>query len=271
MSFQTLITASELDHLCRTETDVVILDARFHLDDEDWGDRAFAESHIPGAQRASLATDLSGPIIEGVTGRRPFPASADFERTVRSWGIGPSTQVVVYDADRGLMAASRVWLMMRWIGHDAVAVLDGGLPAWEGSGYPMTAEATSPPAPEQTFVASVRPHLLAEVDEVDRVRLDTPTRVFDFRGPRATAGKASATTRPRTHQGSGPRRSSQTLDDDGTFKTPRICESTTTPPQRSGRRRHHLLLRFWGHGRSKRPRHGARRIAGSPHVCRIVE
>ena len=46
MSFQTLITASELDHLCRTETDVVILDARFHLDDEDWGDRAFAESHI---------------------------------------------------------------------------------------------------------------------------------------------------------------------------------------------------------------------------------
>ncbi|MBL6631744.1 MAG: sulfurtransferase, partial [Candidatus Nanopelagicales bacterium] len=117
MSFQTLITASELDHLCRTETDVVILDARFHLDDEDWGDRAFAESHIPGAQRASLATDLSGPIIEGITGRRPFPASADFERTVRSWGIGPTTQVVVYDADRGLMAASRVWLMMRWIGH----------------------------------------------------------------------------------------------------------------------------------------------------------
>ena len=76
MSFQTLISASELDHLCRTETDVVILDARFHLDDEDWGDRAFAESHIPGAQRASLATDLSGPIIEGVTGRRPFPASS---------------------------------------------------------------------------------------------------------------------------------------------------------------------------------------------------
>lgn len=84
MSFQTLISASELDHLCRTETDVVILDARFHLDDEDWGDRAFAESHIPGAQRASLATDLSGPIIEGVTGRRPFPrpqtSSALFDR-----------------------------------------------------------------------------------------------------------------------------------------------------------------------------------------------
>ena len=229
MSFQTLITASELDHLCRTETDVVILDARFHLDDEDWGDRAFAESHIPGAQRASLATDLSGPIIEGVTGRRPFPASADFELTVRSWGIGPSTQVVVYDADRGLMAASRVWLMMRWIGHDAVAVLDGGLPAWEGSGYPMTAEATSPPAPEQTFVASVRPHMLAEVDEVDRVRVDTPTRVFDSRGPEGYHGQGKYYDPVRGHiKGAGspiePRHSTTTA-----LSRARICGSTTTP------------------------------------------
>ena len=220
MSFQTLITASELDHLCRTETDVVILDARFHLDDEDWGDRAFAESHIPGAQRASLATDLSGPIIEGVTGRRPFPASADFERTVRSWGIGPSTQVVVYDADRGLMAASRVWLMMRWIGHDAVAVLDGGLPAWEGAGYPMTAEATSPPAPDETFVASVRPHMLAEVDEVDRVRLDTPTRVFDSRGPEGYHGQGKYYDPVRGHiKGAGLADRAETLDDNGTFKS----------------------------------------------------
>lgn len=221
MSFQTLITASELDHLCRTETDVVILDARFHLDDEDWGDRAFAESHIPGAQRAGLATDLSGPIIEGVTGRRPFPASADFELTVRSWGIGPSTQVVVYDADRGLMAASRVWLMMRWIGHDAVAVLDGGLPAWEGAGYSMTSDAASPPAPEHTFVASVRPHLLAGVDEVDRVRVDTPTRVFDSRGPEGYHGQGKYYDPVRGHiKGAGLADRAETLDDDGTFKSP---------------------------------------------------
>ena len=221
MTFHTLISASELEQLQQSSDDLVILDARFNLDDESWGDRAFAEGHIPQAQRADLANDLGGPIIEGVTGRRPFPDPADFERTVRGWGIGPDTQVVVYDADRGLMAAARTWFMLRWLGHDAVAVLDGGLPAWEAAGLPLTADATTPPAPIRQFQARVRPEMLAEVDEVDRIRVEVPTRVFDSRGPEGYHGQGKYYDPVRGHiKGAGLADRAETLNDDGTFRSP---------------------------------------------------
>ncbi len=189
MTYRTIIDPQQLHALTESDDELVILDARFSLDDEDWGDRAFAEDHIPGAQRADLARHLSGPIIEGKTGRRPFPRAEDFAETVRGWGVGAHTQVVVYDADRGLMAASRVWFMLRWLGHEDVAVLDGGFPAWIEAGYPLTSDALAPPVPSSPFVPSERPEMVADVVEVDSVRESQPTRVFDSRGPEGYHGQ----------------------------------------------------------------------------------
>jgi thiosulfate/3-mercaptopyruvate sulfurtransferase len=158
----------------------VLLDARFTLDDEQWGKTQFAAGHLPGAQQADLADHLAGPIVTGVTGRRPFPDPQDFARQLGSWGIDDSTQVVVYDAEGGLMAASRLWLMIRWLGHDAVAVLDGGLPAWLAAGGELSTEPSA--HTPRTFTARLRPHLLADVEEVDSARTRPLTCVFDSRG-----------------------------------------------------------------------------------------
>ena len=129
MAYTTLISADVLA-ASNGRPDLVVLDARFSLDDEKWGARTYLEGHILGAHQADLAEHMSGPIVEGVTGRRPFPDPERFAAQLGNWGIGPSTQVVTYDNEGGLMAASRLWLMLRWLGHDNVAVLDGGYAAW---------------------------------------------------------------------------------------------------------------------------------------------
>jgi thiosulfate/3-mercaptopyruvate sulfurtransferase len=123
---------------------------------------------------------MAGPIIDGVTGRRPFPEPEDFAARVATWGIGPDTQVVAYDADNGLMAAARLWFMLRWLGHDNVAVLDGGYQRWTAEGRPLvTGVQTREPV---EFAVHLRPEMLAFVDEVDQVRRDPAFRVFDSRG-----------------------------------------------------------------------------------------
>ena len=221
MPYRTIIDPSELAALQASDAELVVLDARFNLDDEDWGDRAFTEGHVPGAQRADLSRHLAGPIIEGVTGRRPFPEPEDFAETVRGWGIGPATQVVVYDADRGLMAASRVWFMLRWLGHDDVAVLDGGLPAWQAAGLPLVSETLTAPTPSATFVADVRPEMLADVDEVDQIRESVPARVFDSRGPEGYHGQGKYYDPVRGHiKGAGLADRAETLTEDGRFRSP---------------------------------------------------
>jgi thiosulfate/3-mercaptopyruvate sulfurtransferase len=116
----------------------VVLDARFDLTAPAKGAAQYGEGHIPGARYVSLDDDLSGPKT-GSSGRHPLPDPATAAATFGRLGIGPDTQVVVYDADTGAFAA-RAWWMLRWLGHQAVAVLDGGLAAWTRAGLPVTAE-----------------------------------------------------------------------------------------------------------------------------------
>lgn len=120
------------------DPDWCIVDCRFSLGDPQAGRRAWAEGHIPGAIYAHLDDDLAA-LVGAETGRHPLPEVIEFARTLAQWGIGPDTQVVAYD-DAGGAIAARLWWMLRWVGHPAAAVLDGGIGRWTREGRAVTTD-----------------------------------------------------------------------------------------------------------------------------------
>jgi len=218
MAFTTILSAQTLaEHL--DNPNWLVIDARFTLDDEQWGRNEYERAHIPGAIYADLGTDLSGPIIPGKTGRRPLPDIATFARTLTAWGVGADTQVVVYDASGGLMAASRVWWMLRWAGHDAVAVLDGGWTSWTKEGRPVSSDAVRRQPAE--FPLRERPELFASLEDVERVRLDPEWAVFDSRSKEGFHGGGVYHDPVRGHiPGARLANRADTLDASGHFRSP---------------------------------------------------
>src|SRR5262245_32774049 len=140
---RTLISADSLRTLLASGKPLVLLDCGFDLTDPSAGARAFAQGHLPGAQYADLDRDLSAP-KNGRNGRHPLPSREAFAATVARWGVRPGVAVVCYD-DQGAPYAARAWWMLRWIGHDEVAVLDGGRAAWLAAGGAL--DDAAPPAP----------------------------------------------------------------------------------------------------------------------------
>ena len=108
-----------------------VFDCRHDLKNTEYGRQAYARGHIPGALFLHLDDDLSGA-KDGRNGRHPLPDIAGFARRMSACGVDASTQVVAYDNEGGIFA-SRLWWMLRWLGHDKVAVLDGGLAGWKRS------------------------------------------------------------------------------------------------------------------------------------------
>ena len=129
MIYTTLISAAELKNDF-SDSRLAIVDCRFSIQDTDLGLRQYLEGHIPGAVYAHLEDDLSSPVIPGVTGRHPMPSAEILSEKLGDWGINSSSKVVVSDAAGGATAASRLWWLLGWMGHYAVAVLDGGWQAW---------------------------------------------------------------------------------------------------------------------------------------------
>ena len=123
------------------DPDWAIVDCRFDLARPEWGARAWAAGHIPNALYAHLDRDLSGPRT-ALTGRHPLPAIAALTATFGRWGIDKEVQVVAYDQGAGAYAA-RLWWLLRWLGHEQVAVLDGGFAAWERAGLALETAATA--------------------------------------------------------------------------------------------------------------------------------
>jgi thiosulfate/3-mercaptopyruvate sulfurtransferase len=161
------------------DLDLAIIDCRFTLVDKGRGHRDYLAGHIPGAVYAHLDDDLAGPIIPGLSGRHPLPDPDAFARRLGEWGIGEGVQVVAYD-DAGGAYAARLWWMLRWLGHEAVAVLDGGWQAWLAEGWPAAAGRETRPL--RVFSPHPRPELLATTAEVDAIRLDPGWRLLDARG-----------------------------------------------------------------------------------------
>jgi len=138
----TLIEPSELAaHLA--DPDWAIVDCRFDLARPDWGAHAWADGHIPHALYADLDHDLSAPRAAR-SGRHPLPQVPVLAATLGRFGIDASVQVIAYDQGAGAFAA-RLWWLLRWLGHHQVAVLNGGLAAWERAGLPLSSAAESRP------------------------------------------------------------------------------------------------------------------------------
>jgi thiosulfate/3-mercaptopyruvate sulfurtransferase len=141
--FTSLIDVSSLKGVL-DEPNVAIVDCRFDLMQPDAGHRAYLAGHIPKARYADLNKDLSAPIRPD-SGRHPLPDPQVLAATLGRLGVGEGTQVIAYDDSAGSYAA-RLWWMLRWLGHGAAAVLDGGLQAWILAGGALSA-GEEPPAP----------------------------------------------------------------------------------------------------------------------------
>ncbi len=184
MTHHTLISAESLRALLG-DARLRLFDCRFDLMRPDDGRARYEEEHLPGAIYADLNRDLSGPPTRG-SGRHPLPAPEVFEARLRSWGVDSDCQVVAYDDANGTHAA-RLWWMLRWLGHVAVAVLDGGLREWMRLDLPLT---DLVPTPLQgNFTARPRRSFWADADEVSAAASDRQHRVLDARAPERYRGE----------------------------------------------------------------------------------
>jgi thiosulfate/3-mercaptopyruvate sulfurtransferase len=185
-------TATVSAHL--TDPSLVLIDCQFKLDDPFWGRAAYERAHIPGAFYADLNRDLSG-VPSGTNGRHPLPAVAVAEATFGDLGIDDGRQVVAYDQDNG-MYASRLWWMLRWLGHEQVAVLDGGLAAWTSEGRPTASGAEFPV--RRPFRARPRPDAAVTADEV-ATAVASGRRLIDARAPQRFSGEVEPIDRAAGH------------------------------------------------------------------------
>jgi thiosulfate/3-mercaptopyruvate sulfurtransferase len=156
-SYKYLVSVDEL--IARlSEPTWKTVDCRFDLMHPEKGYGEYQRDHIPGAQYAHLDKDLAGP-VSGSTGRHPLPSVEVFSRTLSAWGIDNNSQVIVYDHASGATAA-RLWWMLRWVGHERVAILDGGYAAWQNAGQPVSdqeelvARGRFRPLPDSRTIAS---------------------------------------------------------------------------------------------------------------------
>ena len=171
MPQRTLVSTAELAaHL--QDPAWVVFDCRHDLANPVVGEQAYAKAHIPGARFLHVDRDLAAPLT-GKNGRHPLPDAHAFMQKLGAAGVRANTQVLAYDAETGVYA-SRLWWMLRWLGHESVAVLDGGYAKWMRESRPVTS-ALPQPVPARF---NGRPRAVA-VDADDILRsLGRPGRVL---------------------------------------------------------------------------------------------
>ena len=229
--YTTIVSAREL-HDRLEDPAVVAIDCRHSLQDFGLGLRLYDEGHIPGAFFASVEDDLAGPKT-GRNGRHPLPDPEIFAAFLRGLGVDDDTQIVAYDGGADMFAA-RCWSLVRWIGHDAVAILDGGYAKWVAGGFPVTA-APSEPRREGNVRARVRPGLVVDAEYV-RARLASgEMHLIDARAADRFAGQNETIDPVAGHiPGARNRWFKENFNGDGTLKSPAdlVAEYSRVDPQR---------------------------------------
>jgi thiosulfate/3-mercaptopyruvate sulfurtransferase len=203
-----LITVEDLDNP-PTQT---LLDVRWQLADGPQPD-LYASGHIPGAMFVDLERDLAAP--PGRRGRHPLPAAEDFERAMRAVGVTDDRPVVVYDDANGLPAA-RAWWLLRYFGHEHVALLDGGLAAWLAAGRPLHQGQEAPSEPGD-FTA--RPGAMPVIDADQAAQLARSGVLIDARAPERYRGETEPMDPVAGHiPGARNRPMADNLDASGRFR-----------------------------------------------------
>ncbi|HJV71159.1 sulfurtransferase [Ideonella sp.] len=214
-----LIGASTLLARLGTPDWPVLLDCSFDLADTGAGEAAYIAGHLPGARYAHLDRDLSGPktargAIDG--GRHPLPTREALAATLARWGIGAGTPVVAYDAQGGAYAA-RAWWLLRWLGHQAIAVLDGGVAAWQATGGPLE-QGLTPHAPAAEGYP-LRPAAMPAVDASELLAAPGRLLVIDARAPERYRGDVEPLDAQAGHiPGARNRFFKDNLDPNGRFR-----------------------------------------------------
>lgn len=215
---RTLISTADLAARLGT-ADVRVFDVRHDLANHAVGRQAHATGHVPGARYLDHESELAAART-GKNGRHPLPGRAEFGALMAAHGVTPRTLVVAYDASGGMFAA-HLWWMLRWLGHDRVAVLDGGWPAWQAAGLPVATGAAAP----VRLGAPVAP-AVSRVGTVDaQAVLDNIAKpeftVIDARAANRYRGEAEPMDPVAGHiPGALNRPNSLNLQADGRFKTP---------------------------------------------------
>ncbi len=179
----TLIAPVELAVLldsASAQADVVVVDCRFTLGQPEQGRRSYDEGHLPGAFFLDLELDLSGPVTAGLTGRHPLPSLDVLATKLGQMGVGAGTRVVAYDEETGAFAA-RLWWLCRFLGHDDVVVLDGGLARWVAEGNPLARDLPQA-RPKDFSTLFLHADSIVAVDEIEALADREGARLFDARG-----------------------------------------------------------------------------------------
>jgi len=177
-------------------SDVIVFDTRHSLAAPEAGEAAHRDAHIPGAFYAHLDRELSDHRKKH-DGRHPWPELHDFTAALGRWGVTPQHQVVVYDAADGALAAARMWFLLRALGHQRVAVLDGGLQRWESLGLPL--EADMPVAtPAAAYPATFDESRLLDAAQV-QAHLDAGGLLLDARAAERFRGEVEPIDRVAGH------------------------------------------------------------------------
>jgi thiosulfate/3-mercaptopyruvate sulfurtransferase len=213
MNGSTLVSTGELE---KNLTHWRVFDCRHELAKPELGEQQYREGHIPGALFAHLERDLSGRKT-GRNGRHPLPEPQDFEKWLEKAGLTPKDQVVCYDAGPGAMAA-RLWWMLRWIGHESVAVLDGGLAKWTKEGRPVSIDV--PLFTRLNYPIKARPEYAIDVRTVEK--LFSKSLLLDARAPARWRGEHEPIDPVAGRiPGAKNRYNMDNLSPDGTFKNPK--------------------------------------------------
>lgn len=231
MQFTTIIRAAELTEILQ-KPETVVFDTRFSLADTGYGERVYAEGHVPGAFYLHLDRDLSGSITK-TSGRHPLPAMEKFVEVMRTYGVSTDSQVVAYDDASGMFAA-RCWWLLKWLGHDRVAVLDGGLPAWIRQVGAL--ETSVPPLPPRgDFIHRVRDWMLVEVDELQQGLAERTMLLCDARAPERYRGDVEPIDKVAGHvPGAINVPYAQNLDSQGCFREPEALAAIHAHPANAG-------------------------------------